>query len=212
MHLQLAGALFCLGQAPDARRHLEAAEGAGATIYAGLPEADLCALAAWSGDHGRASDLFPGVERHLAHPGRHNGLGAWLSTNIAALTLALIGKRDACGGLYPALDESIRLGLQMDYLSLGLNTSHLSAGVAADAAGLHDRALAHFMGARALAERLRSPLLRPLVDLWHGRHLIAQEDGAARARGEAMLRDAAARFTALRMPLHEGVARRWLAQ
>ena len=212
VHLQLAGALFCLGQTADARRHLEAAEGAGATIYAGLPEADLCALAAWSGDIDRALDLFPEVERRLARPGRHNGLGARLGTNIAALTLALIGKGDACASLYPALDESLRLGLQMDYLSLGLNTSHLSAGVAAEAAGLHDRALAHFMDARALAERLRSPLLRPLVDLWHGRHLIAQEGGEAHARGEAMLRDAAAQFAALRMPLHEGWARRWLAK
>jgi len=58
---------------------------------------------------------------------------------------------------------------------------------------------------------LRSPLLRPLVDLWHGRHLTALEGGEARPRGEAMLRDAAAQFAALRMPLHEGVARRWLA-
>jgi hypothetical protein len=212
VHLQLAGALFCLGQASDARRHLEAAEGAGATIYAGLPEADLCALAAWSGDHERALALFPAVEGHLARPGRHNGLGSRLSTNIAALALALLGKSEACAGLYPALDESIRLGLQMDYLSLGLNTSHLSAAVAADAAGLRDRALAHFTDARALAERLRSPLLRPLVDLWHGRHLIAQENGEPLARGEAMLRDAAAQFAALKMPLHEGLARRWLAQ
>ena len=212
VHLQLAGALFCLGQTPDARWHIEAAEGAGATIYAGLPEADLCALAAWSGDHGRALDLFPGVERHLARPGRHNGLGARLATNIAALTLALVDKRDACAALYPALDESIRLGLQMDYLSLGLNTSHLSAGVAAAAAGLRDRALAHFMDARALAERLRSPLLRPLVDLWHGRHLIAEEDGESQARGEAMLSDAAAQFAALKMPLHQSVARRWLTR
>ena len=212
VHLQLAGALFCLGHAPEARWHIEAAEGAGATIYAGLPEADLCALAAWSGDHAGALELFPNVERHLARPGRHNGLGSALSTNIAALTLALIGKRDACAGLYPALDESIRLGLQMDYLSLGLNTSHLSAGVAADAAGLHDRAVAHFADARALAERLKSPLLRPLVDLWHGRYLIAREDGETRARGQTMLRQAATHFAALKMPLHEDVVRRLLAR
>jgi hypothetical protein len=212
VHLQLAGALFCLGHAPEARWHIEAAEGAGATIYAGLPEADLCALAAWSGDHDGALDLFPAVERHLARPGRFNGLGSALATNIAALTLALVGKREVCAGLYPALDESIRLGLQMDYLSLGLNTSHLSAGVAAGAAGLNDRALAHFMDARSLAERLRSPLLRPLVDLWHGRHLVVEGDGEARARGETMLRHAAAQFAALRMPLHEAFVRRLLAQ
>ena len=212
MHLQLAGALFCLGQTPESRWHIEAAEGAGATIYAGLPEADLCALAAWSGDHDGALNLFPAVESTPGTPGRHNGLGSALATNIAALTLALIGKRDACAGLYPALEESIRWGLQMDYLSLGLNTSHLSAGVAASAAGLEHRAIAHFMDARMLAERLKSPLLRPLVELWHGRHLLSHESGEARARGEAMLRSAAAQFAALKMPLHEGFVRRLLPQ
>ena len=63
-----------------------------------------------------------------------------------------------------------------------------------------------------LAERLKSPLLRPLVDLWHGRHLLAYESGEARARGETMLREAAAQFAALKMPLHEGFVRRLLDQ
>ena len=213
VHLQLAGALFCQGDVADAERHLDAARaGAGPTIYAGLPEADLCALAAWAGDADRARTLLPGAERHLARPGRHNGLGSWLSTGIMALAYALLGDRLACGALYPALDESTRLGLELDYLSLGLNSAHLAAGVAAGAAGLEARAAAHFARARALADRLESPLLGPLVDLWQGHHLAAEGPAASRADGERLLRDAAGRFETLKMPLHEGLARQWLAR
>jgi hypothetical protein len=205
-----AGSL-ALGRIVEARAEFDAVPGVESTVYRGLPEVSLFAVDAWAGEADAARARFDSVERFIARPGELNTIGAWMSAVTAAAALAILAERAACAARYAAIREFMQLGGVVHAMCVGVNASAVAAGIAAGAAGAEAAASEHFGEARALAERLRSPLIRPQVDLFHGRHLVVQDDARRRAEGEAMLRAAADGFATLKMPLHLDLARRWLA-
>jgi hypothetical protein len=91
---------------------------------------------------------------------------------------------------------------------VGPGSPQLAAALAADAAGLTDRARDHFETAMRQARELPVRILQPVLLYWYGRFLSA--DAADRARGRAMVEAALTDFHALEMVLHAGLAERFL--
>ena len=124
--------------------------------------------------------------------------------------LALIGLRDECGALYPLTESLIQTGQRCDNHTIGPNNPSLVAGIAAHAAGLHDKAREHFEIATRQARELPHRILQPTVFYWYGRALSGASDESERLRGRAMIDAALADFRSLEMVTHASLAERFL--
>ena len=97
-------------------------------------------------------------------------------------------------------------------MSLGPITPVLAAGIAADAAGDADLARHHFEQALQFFDELPSRFYQPAVRFWFGRHLVARADVDSRARGVALLAEAAGQFGRAGMVIHQQHAERRLRE
>jgi hypothetical protein len=156
--------------------------------------------------------MFPALEGRLARAGQRNLHGQWAAATVAVHALALLGDHAACAALYPALREYIDLGHRTDSWTVGPTTPMLAAAVAAEAAGETERAVEHFEQSFRLADELPSALLQPAARFWFGRHLISRDEADSRARGSAILTEAAGQFGKLSMPIHQQHADRMLKE
>jgi tRNA A-37 threonylcarbamoyl transferase component Bud32/tetratricopeptide (TPR) repeat protein len=157
-----------------------------------------------------ARKAFASVIPYLPTVGRRNRGGVW-STVDAALGLTLIGDRELCGGLYPAANAWIETGL-VAWIAVGpsIPSPQLTAGVAAHAAGLFDRARDHFETAIRQAHELPIRLLQPTARYWYGCMLLEDPRVEEQARGHAMLEEAAADFRTLEMVTYANLAEKRL--
>jgi hypothetical protein len=136
--------------------------------------------------------------------------GAWWALGTAVVGLALIGESERCGALYPSTLAYVDTGFVSAASTIGPGTPQLSAAIAAHAAGLDEKARAHFEIAAQQARDLPYRILQPTVQLWHGRMLAEQNDPSDQSRGRAMIEAAAADFRGLEMVLHADLAERFL--
>jgi hypothetical protein len=86
------------------------------------------------------------------------------------------------------------------------------AGIAAHAAGLHDRARDHFETAIRQADALPHRLLQPTARYWYGRLLVDDPHPAEQARGRAMIAAAVTDFRSLEMVTYANLAEQFLRQ
>lgn len=93
---------------------------------------------------------------------------------------------------------------------VGPTSPQLAAAVSAQCAGLEEKAAKHFEEAVRIADTLPDRLAQPAARMWYGRFLASGPDECS--RGLALLRQAAADFALLGMPLHRGRAEEWLAK
>ena len=149
------------------------------------------------------------MEPLLPTLGRRNPLGAWLALDSSLPALALLGEHERCGALYPAALAYIDTGL-VSFSAVATANPHLVAGIAAHAAGLHDKAREHFEIATRQARDLPRRLLQPTVLYWYGRALSGASDESERLRGRAMIEAALADFRTLEMVTHANLAERFL--
>jgi tetratricopeptide (TPR) repeat protein/predicted Ser/Thr protein kinase len=179
--------------------------------YQGMPEANLFAANAIAGRDDRARALLPAARTALPVAGRRQMMSGELFGLIATVTgLMLLGDRDACGALYGAAIDCIRTGEIPALLSPGPSNPQLAAALAADAAGLIDRAHEHFETALAQARDVPWRILEPTVMYWYGRALSRADNDVDRTRGRGMVQVALTEFRALDMVLHAQLAERFL--
>ena len=93
--------------------------------------------------------------------------------------------------------------------NVGPISPQLTAGIAADAAGLTDKAREHFE--TALDQSLSVPIrcLQPAVRYWYGRSIVSRPHPEVE-RGWAMVAEARADFQSLGMVPHVRLAERFL--
>jgi hypothetical protein len=148
---------------------------------------------------------LPTIER------RHH-LGAWFALQASVTGLALLGDRERCGALYPVTLAKVATGTVVSGNPVGPANPQLVAAIAADAAGLLEKARGHFEAAACQARDLPNRILQPAVQYWYGRTLSAHVDPVEQARGRAMIESAAADFHTLGMVLHSRLANDFLAR
>ena len=201
-----------LGMEDQALEHLETvvAEQPADYFLQGMPEANLFAAAALTGQLDRARALIPSVVPRLPVSGRRNVHGAFCALDGFVSGLTLIGDRDRCGALYPLTLDYIHTGLVFSAINVGANNSQLVAALAADAAGLIDRSREHFETALRQAREVPIRILQPTVLYWYGRTLATAADTADRLRGRAMVEAALVDFRSLEMVLHADLAEGFL--
>jgi hypothetical protein len=156
--------------------------------------------------------VWPTVQPCLPVLGRRNIVGAWSALEAAVTGLALVGDRESCGALYPLTVALVDTGLGCSSFSLAVGPTipQLVAAMAADAAGLTDRAREHFETALRQARELPHRILQPTVLYWHGRALADTSDAADQARGRAMIEAALTDFRGLEMVTHAHLAEQFL--
>src|SRR5262249_28067190 len=140
-------------------------------LLTGMAEGNLCAAMAFVGHEDKARALVPEVVHHLPRPGQRNIHGAFVALEAFVQTLALLGDREQCGLLYPLALLDAQSEFRYAPFSLGPNSPSLIAAIAADAAGLPEKAEEHFEVAAREARELPIRLLQPTVLFWHGRSL-----------------------------------------
>ncbi len=175
-----------------------------------MPEGNLFAAAALTGQFDRARAFVPSVVSKLPVSGRRNLHGAYCALDGFVSGLTLIGDRDRCGVRYPLTLDYIHTGLVFSAFNVGANNPQLAAALAADAAGLVDQSREHFESALRQARDVPIRILQPTVLYWYGRALSAGADIADRARGRAMVEAALTDFRALEMLLHANLAEQFL--
>ena len=201
-----------LGAVEEALAHLGTvvAEQPADHFYQGMPEGNLFAATALSGQHDRARALIPMVVSRLPVSGRRNVHGAFLALDAFVTGLTVIGDRDHCRALYPLTLDYIHTGQVFSSIVSGPSTPQLAAALAADAAGLTDQSRDHFETALRQAREAPMRLLQPTVLYWYGRALSAAPDASDRSRGRAMVETALTDFRALEMILHANLAEQFL--
>ena len=125
--------------------------------------------------------------------------------------LMLAGDVVRCGALYPSCVSYLGTGVISDW-SIVPGNPQTVAGIAAHAAGLHDRARDHFETAIRQADELPHRLLQPTARYWYGRLLVDDPHPAEQARGRAMIEAAATDFRSLEMVTYANLAERFLGQ
>jgi hypothetical protein len=100
----------------------------------------------------------------------------------------------------------------IDYWSVVPGNPETVAGIAAQAAGLRDRARDHFEAAIRQADTLPLRLLQPTARYWYGRLLVDDPHPAEQARGRAMVEAAATNFRSLEMVTYANLAEQFLRQ
>jgi tetratricopeptide (TPR) repeat protein len=176
----------------------------------GMPEANVFAAAALSGQHDRATTLIAPLAPFLPVAGRRNVHGAFLALEALVTGLAVIGDRERLGALYPLASAYVQTGQKFMTFVVGPSNPQLTAALSAGAVGLGDKAREHFETALRQAHDVPLRILQPSVLYWYGRSLATATDGAERARGRAMVEAALTDFRALGMVLHTGLAEQFL--
>jgi len=178
----------------------------------GMPEGNLFAATALVGQVDRARSVVPRVERHLPQVGQRNIQGAFFALEAFAWGLALLGDRERCGALYPLAVLGVETEFRHSTFVVGTSGAFLAAAIAADAAGLIDKADEHFAAAARDAIEMPSRLLQPAVRYWHGRSLAGRTSTGDVERGRAMVTAALEDSRALGMVPHARLAERFLRE
>jgi hypothetical protein len=175
---------------------------------------DGCAFLAnaLAGRDDEARALAPAVERRLPQTGRRNTQGMFAALATYVLGNALLGDRDRCAAVYPLTLLEIATGAQSTLTTLPASHPQLSAALAAEAAGLFEKACEHFDAAIAHANRIPLRPVQPIALFFYGRCLAQRESPADRERGRAMLVAALDDFRALKMTLFARHAEQALAR
>jgi hypothetical protein len=175
-------------------------------FFHGLPIGNLTAALALIGRDDRARSLIPAVKASLPVSGRVNVHGAFFALDALVTSLMLLGERQQCGTFYPLTLDYIHTGKVFSVAVVGPSTTHLAAALAADAAGLSDRAHEHFETALRQSRELPTRIHEPMILYWYGRAVAATPDAAERSRGRAMIEAALTDFRSLGMPFHVTLA------
>jgi hypothetical protein len=156
----------------------------------------------------------PNSVTHLSsYNARTSGMrfGPGTRLTVAVGAFAILGDRDSCAALYPAMRAMADNGVRRDYaMGMGPLTPSLAMSIAADAAGEWDLARTHFEETLRFEDAHASRLYQPPVRFWFGRHLLTRPDADSRARGAALPGEAAEAFGALGMVIHKAHAERQL--
>jgi tetratricopeptide (TPR) repeat protein len=176
----------------------------------GLGHGNLLTAYALAGRHERARALFDTAGAWLPASGQRNAQGAFYGLAGAVLGLTISGDRERCAALYPLTLEYVNTGQVLACLMAGPNGPQLAAALAADAAGVADRAREHFETALREAREVPFRLMQPMVLFLYGRSLIGAARDGDRARGRGMIEAAIADFRVVEMPLHANLAERLL--
>ena len=113
---------------------------------------------------------------------------------------------------YPPCVAYLGTGVMINYSSILPGNPETVAGIAAHAAGLHQRARDHFEAAIRQADELPLRLLQPTARYWYGRLLVEDPHTAEQARGRAMIEAAATDFRSLEMITYANLAEQLLRQ
>ena len=211
--LRMAVAHLHLGDADHALAQM-ANVGAepGSLHVKGLARAMLFSSTALVGRVEDARTLFGDVEPWLPTVDKRNPGNSWSVLDVSVPGLMLAGDVVRCGELYPSCVTYLSTGVMINYSSILPGNPETVAGIAAHAAGLHQRARDHFEAAIRQADELPLRLLQPTARYWYGRLLVEDPHPAEQARGRALIEAAATDFRSLEMVTYASLAEQFLRQ
>jgi tetratricopeptide (TPR) repeat protein len=180
-------------------------------MWAGVLDGCLFYATALAGRDAEARELAPRVEPFLPKPGRRNPPGTFAALAAFVLGSALLHERTRCAAAYPLTLVDVAKDSDSGWFTF-VSHPQLGAAIAADAAGLDDKAREHFDAALDAAERGPIRLLRPVTLFWRGRSLVEKPEPADRERGRALLVTALDDLRALGMVPYARLAEAALAR
>jgi hypothetical protein len=169
----------------------------------------LMVVQAFFGERAAVFDRLHQLQGKLPVPGRANLIDSWNLAASAAEAAGLVGDEEWSRRLYPLVIEALETGtLMRQYDGRLLETS---AGIAAAAAHLDDRAEAHFVAAMSQAEGLPNRIEIPQAPHFYAHFLLRRGGGDDVARATSLLEQAVAGYQSIGMRRHSALARELLA-
>jgi len=211
LSLQPVAVRLHLGETTDAMSELRilVARPTPLLTVKGLAEAHFFSALAMTNQVDEARGAFASVEPWLPTDGTHNLFRAWAALESAVAGLSLLGDRERLRQLQPLTERSAEL-VTFVWFSPVAATTQVTAGIAAHATGMSDKAREHFETALRQADALPSRLMKPVARHWYARMLLDAQRPSEQARGHAMLEEALGDFRTMEMVTYANLAERRL--
>lgn len=171
---------------------------------AGLCDSFLFLLAAYSGNKedalvkmGKNVEAFP----RLGQPNAHS---SWSMLDTAVEGMAMIGESHRLAELYPVTLEAVASGNLIRASYFGLVQT--SAGIAAAAGQLWEKAEEHFRIALRQAHEIPYRVEQPEVRRWYARMLIERNASGDKEKARSLLSEAVPMYRDMEMPRHLAIA------
>jgi hypothetical protein len=172
--------------------------------YYGLQHGFLCMVLAHLGRDDQARAVVDEMGEVLPRPGRASTIGGWSLVSLAAEGMALLGDGERSRRLYPLVVEALSTGTLLRHYDGAL--MERTAGMAAAAAGLCDRAETHFEEALSQAERLPHLMERPCVRHLYAHFLVRRGGRGDGDRARVLIDEALSEYRRIGMPRHVAMA------
>jgi hypothetical protein len=204
--LVLRGILeFWRGHWPQAHAHVAQSIDCAVPFWILSHHGMLMVLQAFFGEEDAVLDRLEHLQGRLPVPGRSNLIDAWNLAVSAAEAAGLLGQVEWSRRLYPLVTEALETGtLMRQYDGRLLETS---AGIAAAAAGLDDRAEAHFEAAVTQSMALPNRIEIPQTRHFYARFLLRRGGADDVVRAVSLLEEAVDGYETIGMRRHSAWAR-----
>ncbi len=150
--------------------------------------------------HPKALEMLEEKRSTLPRMRPFNNCGAWVGLMRVIEGLAIMGRRDEAGELYPLAQLSLETGTLVEFFSSAM--PQLAAGIAAACARDWAAAEEHYQTALSQAHEMPHRIAQADIRRWYAQMLLARSESGDAERAQKMLTEAAAQYRELGMPKH----------
>ena len=144
----------------------------------------------------------------LPYPGQPNTIGRWHYLQCAVNGLALLGRREEAGELYPLTAACLDTGALL--INYSFELIQKTAGIAAACGGRWQEAQHHFETALRQAHELPHKIAQPEVRRWYAQMLLDRNASGDCDKARTMLGEAVDMYQQIGMPRHIEMAKEML--
>ena len=174
--------------------------------WRGVSRGGLFLCRAFFGDQAAGSQLTE--DDLLPLPGRPNAIGRWHYLQCAVHGLALLGRREEAGRLYPVTLACVDTGALL--INYSFELIQKTAGIAAASGGLWREAEHHFETALQQTADIPHKIEQPEVRRWYAQMLLDRSVGGDRDKARTLLGEAVEMYQTIGMPRHIEMAEKMI--
>jgi hypothetical protein len=178
--------------------------------FMGLEWSCLFLCECFSSNEAAALSMLDERRAQLPVMGRRSSLGSWLALLAVIEGLALLGRRETAGELYPLALEAVGTGTVVDQHAIRLTQT--VAGIAAAAGEKWEQAESHYQTALRQAHEIPFVSEQPEVRRFYAQMLLERGAPGDRERARAMLEEAIVSYRKIGMPRHVEMAEGLIAK